>query len=90
MPIDLEISTCGFEFSRHKGDTPRLTHSMRIAVDNLELERLLVVYPGERPYPLGERVMVVPLGAFAGGMGQIWMFLASAPEGPEVTPVMFC
>jgi predicted AAA+ superfamily ATPase len=50
-------------------DAPRLTRSMRSAVDDLGLERLLVVYPGERPYPLDERVMVVPLGALAGGDG---------------------
>jgi hypothetical protein len=31
--------------------------------------RLLVVYPGERLYPLGERVMVVPLGALTGDDG---------------------
>jgi predicted AAA+ superfamily ATPase len=52
-----------------RADAPRLTRSMRSAVDDLGLERLLVVYPGERPYPLDERVMVVPLGALAGGDG---------------------
>jgi predicted AAA+ superfamily ATPase len=50
-----------------RADAPRLTRSMRIALHDLELDRLLVVYPGERPYPLGEKVTVVPLGALAGG-----------------------
>jgi uncharacterized protein len=43
-------------------DAPTLTPSMRIALGDLKLERLLVVYPGERRYRLAERVEVVPLG----------------------------
>jgi predicted AAA+ superfamily ATPase len=46
-------------------DAPRLTRSMHIALDDLELDHLAVIYPGERPYPLAERVTVVPLGALA-------------------------
>lgn len=42
-------------------DAPRLTPSMRIAMEDLELDHLTVVYPGDRPYPLGDRVTVVPL-----------------------------
>ena len=52
-----------------RADAPRMTRSMRIALDDLELDRLVVVYPGERSYPLGERVVVVPLGGLAGGDG---------------------
>jgi len=32
-------------------DAPRLTPSMRIAMTDLKLERLLVIYPGEKPTP---------------------------------------
>lgn len=46
-------------------DAPRLTPSMRIAVDDLGLERLTVLYPGDRPYDLERRVGVVPLGDLA-------------------------
>jgi predicted AAA+ superfamily ATPase len=42
-------------------DAPRLTASMRIALDDLQLDHLAVIYPGEQSYPLSERVTVVPL-----------------------------
>jgi len=44
-------------------DAPRLTASMHIALADLALDRLTVVYPGDRPYPLADRVTVVPLAA---------------------------
>jgi predicted AAA+ superfamily ATPase len=42
-------------------DSPRLTPSMRAALDDLQLSRLIVLYPGDRAYPLGDRIQVVPL-----------------------------
>ena len=42
-------------------DAPRLTTSMRIALDNLHLDRLLVVYPGEKSYALAQNVQAMPL-----------------------------
>jgi hypothetical protein len=36
---------------------------MRIAFEDLELARLVVVYPGTRGYPLAEQVHVLPLAA---------------------------
>ena len=42
-------------------DAPTLTPSMRIALTDLKLDRLLVAYPGERRYSLTDRVEVVPL-----------------------------
>ena len=36
---------------------------MRTALHDLALERLYVVYPGERRYALAEAVEVVPLSA---------------------------
>jgi len=44
-------------------DAPRLTRSMHIALADLELDHLVVIYAGERVCPLSERVTVVPLGA---------------------------
>jgi hypothetical protein len=44
-------------------DAPRLTPSMQIALHDLELDALYVVYPGERRYRLADRVEVVPLEA---------------------------
>lgn len=47
-------------------DAPRLTPSMRIALSDLRLERLTVLYPGDVSYPLDRRVDVVPLVQLAG------------------------
>ena len=44
-----------------RGDAPSLTPSMRIALDDLKLDELRVVYPGEKRYRLSRRVEVVPL-----------------------------
>jgi predicted AAA+ superfamily ATPase len=46
-------------------DAPRLTPSMKIAMEDLELDRLLVVYPGKTAYPLGEKINVIPLTSIA-------------------------
>jgi len=51
----------GIEFKR--ADAPHLTPSMRVALVDLELDALYVVYPGDRRYRLAERVEVVPLAA---------------------------
>lgn len=42
-------------------DTPRVTPSIRIALDDLGLARVAVVYPGARRFPLTDRVEAVPL-----------------------------
>ncbi len=44
-----------------RADAPVLTPSMRIALADLKLDELHVVYPGERRYPLAKNVEVVPL-----------------------------
>lgn len=49
----------GIEFKRQ--DAPKMTRSMRVAMEDLKLDALWVVYPGEREYPLEEGVKVMPL-----------------------------
>ena len=49
-----------------RSDSPSLTPSMRIAMADLRLDRLHVVYPGDRRYALARNVDVVPLGDLAG------------------------
>jgi uncharacterized protein len=49
----------GFEFKF--GDAPRATKSMHVALEDLKLERLFVIYPGEKDYTLGEDIEVVAL-----------------------------
>lgn len=46
-------------------DAPRLTASMQVALEDLALDHLTVIYPGNRSYPLADRVSVVPLTALA-------------------------
>ncbi|OFZ70172.1 MAG: hypothetical protein A2Z01_09650 [Betaproteobacteria bacterium RBG_16_58_11] len=53
----------GLEMKRT--DAPTLTPSMRIALEDLRLERLVVLYPGNRRYPLAERVEAVPISLLA-------------------------
>ena len=48
-----------------RADAPTLTPSMRIAMNDLRLDRLLVLYPGNRPYSLAPRIDVVPAAAIA-------------------------
>lgn len=48
-----------------RADAPRLTPSMRIAMDDLRLDHLVVVYPGERRYALGPRTHAVPAAELA-------------------------
>jgi len=47
-----------------RADAPTLTPSMRIAMADLKLDHLYVVYPGERSYSLAKNVEVVPLASF--------------------------
>ncbi|MGB0070454.1 MAG: hypothetical protein WBQ11_20715 [Isosphaeraceae bacterium] len=57
----------GLECKR-KG-APTLTPSMRIALNDLNLDRLVVVYPGERRYALADRVEVIPLAEMVAADG---------------------
>jgi uncharacterized protein len=47
-------------------DAPRVTPSMLTAIEDLELEKLTVIYPGEQPYQLSDQIFVMPLSALAG------------------------
>lgn len=49
----------GVEFKR--SDAPRMTRSMGIAMKDLKLDELIVIYPGLRCYPLSDRARVLPL-----------------------------
>lgn len=42
-------------------EAPRVTTSMRIALQDLRLEHLWVIYPGQHIYPVHEKITVVPL-----------------------------
>lgn len=53
----------GVEFKR--ADAPKVTKSIRIACEDLGLDRVAVVYPGEKRYPLTDGVEVVPVTELA-------------------------
>src|SRR5216684_4968089 len=47
-----------------RADAPVLTTSMRIALTDLKLDRLCVLYPGDKTYSLAKKVEVIPLAKF--------------------------
>jgi hypothetical protein len=49
----------GFEFKF--ADAPDANRSMRVALDDLSLEHLWIVYPGRREYALDKRITVTPV-----------------------------
>jgi len=65
--LDLFIIKNGRKFGVEckRVDAPRLTASMRIASEDLQLDHLAVIYPGDRRYPLADRITAVPLQALA-------------------------
>jgi hypothetical protein len=50
-------------------DAPRLTPSMRTALTDLDLSKLVVIYPGPHSYPLAENILTVPLTHLANRSG---------------------
>lgn len=48
-----------------RADAPKLTASIHIALADLGLERVAVIYPGAKRYPLKESVEAVPLKSLA-------------------------
>jgi len=56
----------GVEIKR--ADAPVMTPSMRIALEDLKLERIIVIYPGKRRYSIHKQIDVVPFDEILGGM----------------------
>ena len=52
------------------GSAPKLTPSMKSAVADLDLAHLWVVYPGEKSYPLADRVSTLPISF----LGSPWAY----------------
>lgn len=48
-----------------RADAPRLTPSIRIALDDLGLERVAIVYPGTQRFAVADRVEAVPVETLA-------------------------
>ena len=62
--LDLLVMHGGrrYGFECKLSDAPGTTRSMRVALADLELEHLWVVYPGHEAYPLDDRISVLPVG----------------------------
>lgn len=56
----------GVEIKR--SDAPAMTPSLRVALEDLKLERIAVIYPGERRYELHKKVSVIPFNEVMGEM----------------------
>ena len=69
--IDLVLkrgqSLIGIECKR--ADAPRMTPSIRAALEDLGLEKVAVIYPGTRRYPITDRVEAIPLAQLADSGG---------------------
>jgi len=61
--LDLLLFTSGARYGVEVkyADAPGITKSMRIALDDLRLRHLFVVYPGREAYELDKKVTVLPL-----------------------------
>jgi len=61
--LDLFVRVSGrrFGFEFKYADAPRTTRSMHVAAEDLGLEHLYVVYPGDVRYALTEKVTALPL-----------------------------
>jgi predicted AAA+ superfamily ATPase len=72
--LDLMLTVHGRRYGVEckRMDAPRLTPSMRIALEDLQLERIAVVYPGPHRYQLAERVEAVPLPEVTAGLNGLF------------------
>jgi hypothetical protein len=72
--IDLLLRKNGRMFGMEckRADAPKLTPSMRIALADLRLERISVVFPGRVRYSLADRVNAVPLEDLTKGMSGLF------------------
>ena len=61
--IDLVLVKAGRRFGVEckRVDAPRLTPSLRIALEDVGLQQIAVVYPGTRRYRLAGRIAAVPM-----------------------------
>jgi hypothetical protein len=65
--LDLLISRGGkrYGFEMKFADAPSTTKSMRVAMVDLELETLFVVYPGARCFDMDEKITALPIAQLA-------------------------
>ena len=72
--LDLLVTRGGkrYGFECKLADAPGTTRSMRVALDDLRLEHLWIVYPGDESYSLDDRIAALPVAripALAASLG---------------------
>jgi hypothetical protein len=65
MDLLLQRGTKLYGVEIKRVDAPRVTKSMRISRDDLNLESVIVIYPGDKTFSMGEGMTAVPLKALA-------------------------
>jgi predicted AAA+ superfamily ATPase len=72
--IDMVFTKAGrmYGIEVKRADAPSMTPSIKMALHDLNLERIAVIYPGDKRYLLGDRVVVTPFASIAGGMEEIF------------------
>lgn len=68
----------GVEFKR--ADVPNASPSMRTAIDDLKLDALYVVYPGDHRFKLADAVEAIPLWATLPSAGLKQAEVRTEPE----------
>jgi len=66
--LDLLVSLAGkrYGFEFKYADAPGPSRSMHVAIQDLRLEHLWVIYPGHEEYALSDTVSVIPIDRFPG------------------------
>ena len=63
--LDLFVRIAGkrYGFALKYADAPAASRSMHVAIQDLSLEHLWVVYPGDQEYALDDKISVIPLAS---------------------------
>lgn len=73
--IDLILLKGGKKYGLEckRTDGPRITPSMRSAIDELKLNHLSIIYPGTSRYRLGRTTSAVPIKSITGGINDLFI-----------------
>lgn len=72
--IDLILRKDGKKYGVEckRTDAPKLTPSMRTAIEQLKLSQVSVIYPGTQLYELAPRILAVPFRSVVKGMNEVF------------------
>lgn len=72
--IDLILRKDGKKYGVEckRTDAPKLTPSMRTAIEQLKLSQVSVIYPGTQLYELAPRILAVPFRSVVNGMKEVF------------------